>query len=314
MEQKQVAVIGAGVIGLSIAHELAHAGHAVTVIADDHDPRDCSPLAGAVWFPYGVSLDADVIELSERTRLRFEELADASRGIARRSGRFIVRLPETDMAWTDALPGKRELTQEEVPDGALGGFRVTVPVIDMSKYLVWLRAIVEQLGVRFERRLINDLASVEADVKIVAAGLRSPELVPDAEPIIPRRGQIVRLENPGLTDWYVDDDAPGGLTYVIPRFDDIVCGGTDDAGNADAEHDPDIETGILERVTAAMPELQGLPIVSRGVGLRPGRSEPRIEWITDAASPTIACYGHGGAGVSMSWGCAERVADMVRER
>ncbi|HIY65558.1 MAG TPA: FAD-dependent oxidoreductase, partial [Candidatus Agrococcus pullicola] len=194
----------------------------------------------------------------------------------------------------------------------LGGFRVTVPVIDMSKYLGWLRAIVEQLGVRFERRRISDLDSVEADVTVVAAGLRSPDLVRDAEPIIPRRGQIVRLENPGLTDWYVDDDAPGGLTYVIPRFDDIVCGGTDDAGNASAEHDPDIEAAILERVTAALPELRGLPIVSRGVGLRPGRSEPRIEWLTDTASPTIACYGHGGAGVSMSWGCAERVATLIR--
>ena len=57
----RVNIIGAGVIGLSIACELLDRGATVTVISDAAHPYDCSPLAGAVWFPYGVSLEGQQV-------------------------------------------------------------------------------------------------------------------------------------------------------------------------------------------------------------------------------------------------------------
>jgi len=46
------------------------------------------------------------------------------------------------------------------------------------------------------------------------------------------------------------------------------------------------------------------------VGLRPHRSAGvRVE--RDSDLPVIHNYGHGGAGVSLSWGCAEEAADLA---
>lgn len=48
------------------------------------------------------------------------------------------------------------------------------------------------------------------------------------------------------------------------------------------------------------------------IGLRPARKggNIRLEW--DAVSPSVLHnYGHGGAGVTLSWGCANEVGAMV---
>ena len=39
---------------------------------------------------------------------------------------------------------------------------------------------------------------------------------------VPVQGQVVRLADPGLTGWVLDEDNPAGLTYVVPRGDDVV--------------------------------------------------------------------------------------------
>ena len=56
-----------------------------------------------------------------------------------------------------------------------------------------------------------------------------------------------------------------------------------------------------------MPALAGAPVVSRGVGLRPARPAVRLE----RDGGVVHCYGHGGAGVTLSWGCAEDVVALI---
>jgi D-amino-acid oxidase len=157
---------------------------------------------------------------------------------------------------------------------------------------------------------LDELAGT-ADLVVVAAGLRSGELLDD-DTLFPIRGQVVRVANPGITEWLTDDDHPEGLTYVVARRADVVCGGVADVGSWSLELDPDLERAVLERTAALVPALAGQPVVSRGVGLRPGRPGVRLEWVPGHAVPVIACYGHGGAGVTLSWGCAEAVADLAR--
>ena len=43
------------------------------------------------------------------------------------------------------------------------------------------------------------------------------------------------------------------------------------------------------------------------VGLRPARSSVRLE----RDGRVVHCYGHGGAGVTLAWGCAAEVAGLV---
>jgi D-amino-acid oxidase len=45
--------------------------------------------------------------------------------------------------------------------------------------------------------------------------------------------------------------------------------------------------------------------------LRPARPFVRLEAEPDGARTVVHNYGHGGAGVTLSWGCAEDATDLV---
>ena len=56
-----------------------------------------------------------------------------------------------------------------------------------------------------------------------------------------------------------------------------------------------------------VPALETGTVVAHRVGLRPARSRVRLE----AEDGVVHCYGHGGAGVTLSWGTADEVASLV---
>jgi D-amino-acid oxidase len=311
---RRVTVLGSGVIGLSIAHEFAAAGDAVTVVADADIAHSVSTVAAAVWFPYLSEASPVATGWLARSLERYREVAlDGAAGVDLRLGTVVERRPDPDRSWITVVDGARAADPHELPDGALSGVRATVPVITTGVYGEWLTRRCAALGVRFEVRTVASVRELEAgaDLVVVAGGLRSGALLGDDETVVPVRGQVVRLENPGLTEWVIDDDNPAGLTYVVPRRGDIVCGGVAEAGATSLELDPATEQLILQRATALVPELAGLRIVSRGVGLRPARPTVRLEAVPGHGVPVIACYGHGGSGVTLSWGCAEAVVALA---
>lgn len=307
-----VTVVGAGVIGLSVAHELAAAGHEVRIVADRDATASVSAVAAAVWFPHDVDHTAEVLDAAAVTYRRLAELAgDPASGVHLRAGTVLSRRPVPDTSWTRAVP--HTAPAPVVPSGATG-VRCTVPLAETSTYLAWLRERVLGLGVRIETAAVTSVAALlrehTPDALVVAAGLRSGALLGDGT-CFPIRGQVVRLANPGLTEWITDEDNPEGLTYVVPRRFDVVCGGTGEAGSWDERIDPEIEAGILRRVTALVPELAGQPVLSRAVGLRPGRAGVRVGPVPGFGRPVFACYGHGGAGFTLSWGDAARIAGLI---
>ena len=91
----------------------------------------------------------------------------------------------------------------------------------------------------------------------------------------------------------------------------MVCGGTDVEGATGTEPDPDVEAAVLARARALVPALRDAPVLSRGVGLRPGRPTVRLDRTVVDGRPLVSCYGHGGAGVTLSWGCAADVVSLV---
>ncbi len=57
---------------------------------------------------------------------------------------------------------------------------------------------------------------------------------------------------------------------------------------------------------------QPIEITSEAAGLRPVRSTVRLE--RERVAPNrwlINNYGHGGAGVTLSWGCADEVVSLI---
>ncbi|MGX6603438.1 FAD-dependent oxidoreductase [Micromonosporaceae bacterium Da 78-11] len=310
-----VTVVGAGVIGLTVAHELAGAGHRVQVL--EASPG-VSAVAAALWFPHDVRHTGPVLSSAAVTYERLLRLsADPATGVRMRAGTVLARRTDPDLSWTGAVPRHQRLDDDRVPAGTTG-VRCTVPVVVTDVYLGWLRAAVLALGVGFRAAPVTSMPELvddsDSDVFVVAAGLRSAALLGDDDESYPIRGQIVRLANPGLTEWITDDDNPGGLTYVVPRDEDVVCGGTGEAGSWDEGIDPGTEAAILERVGELVPSLRGRPVLSRAAGLRPARSSVRVEAVPGHPKPVFACYGHGGAGFTLSWGDAARLTRMIDDR
>jgi D-amino-acid oxidase len=312
----RVVVVGAGVIGLSTAHELATAGHEVRVVADRDATQSVSAVAAAIWFPHAVPANPQVLGSATATYLRLADLAARPEtGVRMRTGRVLSRRADSDRSWTTAVAEHRQLPDSQLPAGVTG-VECTLPLIVTDMYLGWLRQAVVDLGATIGPRSVTTIdelveAEPDCDAVVVAAGIRSGALLGDDTSVYPIRGQVVRLANPGLTDWILDDDNPGGLTYVVPRDHDVVCGGTGEIGSWDDTIDPAVEASILRRVEALVPELIGAPVLSRAVGLRPGRPDVRLEAVIGFARPVIAAYGHGGAGFTLAWGDAARVTALV---
>ena len=158
-----------------------------------------------------------------------------------------------------------------------------------------------------QRRTLSSLDEVagEAHVVVNCGGLGARDLVNDAS-MQPIRGQIVRVRNPGLERFVLDEENPQGVTYIVPRSHDCILGGTADEGEWDLEPDPETAEGILSRCTRLEPQLEDVEVLEHKTGLRPGRAAVRLERQEGPNGvPLIHNYGHGGSGITLSWGCAK---------
>jgi D-amino-acid oxidase len=178
----------------------------------------------------------------------------------------------------------------------------------MPVYLRWLVGRVEELGGTLTRIALTSLPD-RAEVVLNATGLGARRMADDPS-MLPVRGQVVYVDQVGLDRWWLDSSGP---VYVVPRSRDIVVGGTDDEGEWDRRPDPVVATVILERAVELVPELAGAAVLGHKVGLRPARPEVRLEVEQRDDTRVVHCYGHGGAGVTLSWGCADEVARLVGE-
>jgi D-amino-acid oxidase len=308
---RRVTVVGGGVIGLTCALELTRAGHRVRVLTADPLEATTSAVAAAIVFPYRAAPAEAVLRWVGTSLPVFTALAaDPATGVTLRPGLMIHRSVPPDLSWTAAVREHRPATEDELPPGAPAGTCCTLPVADTTRYLGWLLGACRSAGVEIVPGRVERLADVPGDVVVVAAGLRSGALMDD-DSLVPVQGQVARLAAPGVAGWLLDEHHPAGLTFVIPRGRDVVCGGTAVEGATDTEADPVVEAAILERVRALVPALRGAPVLSRAVGLRQGRPTVRLDRTFVDGRPVIACYGHGGAGVTLSWGCAADVAALV---
>lgn len=305
-----VTVVGAGVVGLSCALRLLQAGYPVDVLAKE-DPLDTTPdatadvtsvVAGGFWYPY-LALPLDRVGAwSSEAYAVFAELARAvpESGVRLVHGSQHTGMPAAatdpeELWWAAAVPDL------EVRDGRIS---FTAPVAEMPVYLPWLAEQVTAAGGRIRIEELAALDAVAPGVVVNCAGLGARELAGD-ETVYPVRGQIVVVEQFGLAEWVLDER--GGTTYVIPRGRDIVVGGTEEHHVWDRTPDPAVAERILARATALVPGLADARVLGHRVGLRPARPTVRVE----RAGRVVHCYGHGGAGVTMSWGCATEVVTLV---
>jgi D-amino-acid oxidase len=308
-----IIVLGCGVSGLSCGIRLLEAGHTVELWGRELPPDTTSDIAAAVWYPYRAYPQERVMGWAQRT---FDVLCE----LARYSEAFIqvvrgVELftePVPDPWWAPCVPSFRRATAEELIPGYSHGYSFEAPIIEMPRYLPYLQVRLRMLGGHVVRRevLSLDEAWRVAPVVVNCTGLGARELVGDTS-LFPIRGDVVRVAPPPVQRFLFDESTERGITYVIPRSTDCILGGTAENGNASVEPDRARAETILARCMRLLPPGTSLRVLDYSVGLRPGRPTVRLEEERLEGRRVIHNYGHGGAGVTLSWGCAEEVTALV---
>ena len=293
-------MVGAGVVGLSCAVRLLEAGHRVDVVARDLPLETTSAVAAALWYPYRALPQVRVTAWAATAYEAFAGLAaDDRTGVRMLPGTTVHTSPQPDPWWRAAVPA--ELEREHVlPTGYADGWSFVSPVVDMPVYLRWLVARIDELGGTLTRM---NLSALPTGPVVNATGLGARHLGSDPG-VHPVSGQVVVVEQVGLDRWVLDAAGPA---YVVPRATEVVLGGTDREGEWSRTPDPEVAADVLRRAAVLVPELAGARVLRHRVGLRPARPEVRLERVGDV----VHCYGHGGAGVTLSWGCADEVVNLV---
>lgn len=259
------------------------------------------------------------------------------------SSNFYDALFAKDPWYKTMFDGYRELSADEIPAGHDSGCEFTSLCINTQIFLPWLASRCLANGVVFKRAIVKHVADAAAFASGSSSSSSPPTIVVNAtglgalklggvedQSMIPARGQIVvvRNEAPYMIATSGTEDGGVEVCYAMTRAagGGTVLGGTYDKGNWDPTPEPNIALRIMTRAVELCPELAGgkgvagLDIVRHGVGLRPLRTKGvRIE-AESVASPdgagsvsVVHNYGHAGWGYQGSFGCAERVVELVKE-
>lgn len=362
-----IAIVGSGVIGLSVACCLAEAGHELTIVSGQPSNTTTSAVSAAYWGPYfvgqydrtwavqtwnelvamasdpviakesGTSLVEFREWLGEEDRRQFDQhLHGQTKHILDPNA---IALKEAEPYWWRTLPGVDFQVSElnpprEIQFPAVGVCRFTSQlqfrsvVARMPDYISFLQTKAESFRpVHFRNCWIDgfeDLLS-QFDLVINCTGWGAKRLVRHDASTAKMRllaGLVVRVEAPEQT--FAFSLGHGVFAkeplYIVPRIgsrSDSICGGT--AIEIHGDVDPrnpfpmDIETrceNIYLRCVAASDAIRRGLRCENLAGIRPMRDSVRIERDSES-NRLIHCYGHGGSGLTLSWGSANRVAELV---
>ncbi|MPY91533.1 MAG: glycine oxidase ThiO [Acidimicrobiia bacterium] len=330
----RVAVLGAGVIGLSVAWRCARRGMEVTV----HDPapaRAAANVAAGMLAPV-TELHAGeeaLLALNLESARRWPSFAAELAGDAGcdpgyvTCGTVAVARDLDDLRVLDDLHAQqvglglqverlsgREVRRREpaLAPSARGGLFVGGDhQVDNRRLLSALRRAAGARAVGMVTTSPEDppaMRALDADAVVVAAGWRSPALVPGLA-VRPVKGQVLRLRSDGRS--VLPAHVVRGLdVYVVPRGDEVVVGATvEDVGEdltvrAGAVHD------LLHDAADLVPGVAEAELVECGVGLRPATPDnaPLIGALDER---TVVATGHYRNGILLAPVTADAVAELL---
>ncbi|KAF7972600.1 hypothetical protein HWV62_17410 [Athelia sp. TMB] len=320
----RVIIMGAGVIGLSIAHTLASDPsntHDITIIARDM-PEDlssqawASPWAGAWAGGSYKNIDGDSEDKNDQqkwenqTYKRFLEMIHTQLIKITPSRIFSLNEDEFIAGGKDVPRDAKILPPEEIPAPYKSGMAFNILALDPLKYLPFLKAQLESFGVKFVRQRLGS-------VEDVAEAVGSTGILVNA-----------------LGMAYADS----GRCYMIPRpgtDDTVLLGGTVQEHNWDTSHNERISEDIFKRCAVLDPRLldkHNIKILSHNVGLRSARTGgPRVEIeairipledhlvsriesqpLSNNVLRVVHAYGFGSDGYLQSWGAAEEAVRLIK--
>ncbi|WRT69394.1 uncharacterized protein IL334_006378 [Kwoniella shivajii] len=304
MVKYDAVILGCGVLGLSIAHELTRKGLKVAVVGKDlpediHSTGFASPWAGANWHSFATNE-------SERRRdeKTFKEFARLSKEIPELCERrpyvyYWRNKGEWEEPWyKDLVFGYRLLSSSEIPSSSPFKYGVTYEAYTLNTplYLSHLATTLREKGVPIMRNRVSSLAELydlpaigKVELVINASGLGSRSLIGVLDELVyPAKGQTVLIESKDVNECYGDinpvQKSRGESTYIIPRpgvDNHVILGGCYLPNDWSTNVNPQLAEDILKRCWEICPLLddkrgtgswEDIKIISHNIGLRPCRT------------------------------------------
>ncbi|AQA03835.1 glycine oxidase ThiO [Mycobacterium sp. MS1601] len=328
-----LAVIGGGVIGLSVARRAAVDGWAVRVHRAPE--TGASWVAGGMLAPHSEGWPGE----EELLRLGLESLAlwraegpgsfldglPAHIVTARES--LVVAVDRADAAdlrtvgdWLSAQGHPVEATTSArdieplLAQGIRHGFRAgTELAVDNRAVLEALRNHCAQLGVQWAGP-VTDLADTDADVCVIANGIDAPKLWPGL-PIRPVKGEVLRLRwRSGCLpapQRVIRARVRGRQVYLVPRGDGVVVGATQYEHGRDTAPTVAGVRELLDDACAVVPALGEFELAECAAGLRP-MTPDNLPLVGRLDERTLVAAGHGRSGFLLAPWTAEKIsAELV---
>jgi D-amino-acid oxidase len=249
---RNAAVLGCGVIGLSTARILQERGFDVTIYAEALPPNTTSNIAGGQWAPTSV-FDSDDItpaflsifqQAAKIAYRRFELMAGARYGVRWIDNYDLTTDPNQGGQYgTEAREGVALFADVARIDPASTPFtapyvrRFASMLIEPNTYLPAMLEDFYIAGGRVRVKRFSDVrevAHLPHPTIVNCTGLGAHELFGDQN-LYPIRGQLTVLEPQPDVDYIIV--APGP-SYMFPRNDGIIVGGTFQAHNWSTQVDP----------------------------------------------------------------------------
>ena len=363
MRKPTIAILGAGVSGLTTGIILNIKGYDTTIYAEHvptwrsyerNLPAFASLYAAASVLPHAIDLE-DPVEHLHRSHAFFRKLATWPDFHVRQQRHYeVFEPPERPVPpYARAMDNLTKLTSA----GTLLRRHETTPVhgwsydgfvVDMPLYIGRLLDFYRAIGGTVVEGHLSRPEFLERpeDLLINCGGLNGSALVTDNAPYTVTRGHLIYVDVPKqlepdppfpfsynympVREVYAQPDGRAADVYFYPRPDRWVLGGSRQIIKSDdEEHSPDIrypstiEIGGIEVPEPILSLNRHLLLRTTGVdiakypmqaafGYRFERDPVRLDSSMEEGRYMVHNYGHGGAGLTISWSCAVRVLDIIR--
>lgn len=328
MPTGSLAVIGGGVIGLSVARRAAQAGWTVRVHRTSE--AGASWVAGGMLAPHSEGWPGE----ERLLRLGLESLRLWREGflhglppqvvIAHES--LVVAVDAADVAdlrtvadWLSAQghPVAWESAARDVEpllaQGIRHGFRApTELAVDNRAVLDALRLDCERLGVRWAAP-VHELSDAVGETVVIANGIDAPSLWPGL-PVRPVKGEVLRLRwRKGcmpLLQRVIRARVHGRQVYLVPRADGVVVGATQYEHGRDTAPVVSGVRDLLDDACAVVPALGEYELAECAAGLRP-MTPDNLPLVHRLDERTLVATGHGRSGFLLAPWTAERIVSEL---